>query len=201
MHAQSTENCAMRQVGANQIRDQQPDPELSSDGMKQARALSRFLGQRSAGGLLRLPTRTPPRHRIHLTHLYSSPLIRAMVTAQQIARYSGMRPMVWPDLAEHRGIWRFDAKFNTEVGLPGPTRRYFAERFPEFELPGDFAVNPWWGSRLESFEECCSRARRCLDELRSIHSEKQDSVGAITHSAFYNAFLFAVLGISLDSGI
>ena len=63
-----------------------------------------------------------------LTHLYCSPMTRAVQTALEVARGTGLRPRIWADWHESGGIWL--EKDGVRVGLEGQSRAYFEQRFP-----------------------------------------------------------------------
>jgi broad specificity phosphatase PhoE len=212
-HGQSIDNFHMEYPGAYQAEDPFGDPELSDIGVSQARLLADLLAQSNPRKNL-IP---PPQVRgaespwrggdfqnvggFGITHVYSSPHIRAMATALTTASALGIKPAVIEDLCEFQGNWTRDPHTQEIIGLPGPDRRFLAGRFPEFEFPDGFGEEPWWGGRSENSTQCRDRAQRLLAELLRRHGKTDDHVAAFTHSHFYNALLFSLLEIPPDSGV
>lgn len=212
-HGQSIDNFNMEYPGAYQVHDEFFDPELSEIGEAQAHALADFLAHPNPHKNI-TPQPSTRRtesswrgaqfqdvHGFRITHLYSSPHIRAMATASIIASALGLRPVVWKDLCEYQGIWNLDPNTEEIIGQPGPDRRYLAGRFPEFEFQDDFGTEPWWGSQTEDLAQCRNRARRLIVEILQRHVDTNDHIVVVTHSHFYNTFLFSLLQIPPDSGV
>jgi broad specificity phosphatase PhoE len=212
-HGQSIDNFHMEYPGAYQVEDEFGDPELSDIGVSQAQLLADFLAQPNPRkGFIHHPTvrggESPWRSGnfqdvdgFGITNVYSSPHIRAMATALMAASALGIKPAVLEDLCEYQGNWTRDPLTQEIVGLPGPDRQFLAGRFPEFEFPDGFGIEPWWGGRTENSTQCRERAERLLAEILRRHGGSNDNVAAFTHSHFYNAFLFSLLQIPPGSGV
>ncbi|MFL6336988.1 MAG: histidine phosphatase family protein [Pyrinomonadaceae bacterium] len=211
-HGQSIDNFDMEYPGTYQVEDLYGDPELSDIGVSQARLLADFLAQpEPEKGLIPPPVRgvesswrggdVQDVEGFGITHVYSSPHIRAMATALTAASLLGIKPAVLEDLCEFQGNWTRDPHTQEIIGLPGPDRKYLAGRFPEFEFPDGFGEEPWWGGRTENSNQCRDRAQRLIAELLRRHSGTDNNVAAFTHSHFYNAFLFSLLEIPSDCGV
>ncbi len=184
-HAQS-ENNRMWELNLNDT-GRTEDPDLSDLGREQTFYLARFL----AGPEKRLPPtgRRDAQNRagFDLTHLYCSPMLRAVATAMAIGKELGLPVRVWEDLHECGGIYLADAETGERVGLPGRRASYYQEHYPELILPEDFAEEGWWNGRsYEEHEERLLRARRVWDGLLARHGETEDRVAVVSHGAFFN---------------
>src|SRR5687768_15915859 len=69
------------------------DPQLTETGQKQAALTAEYLSQAS------------PDDAFDFTHLYVSPMIRAMDTAKPIAEALGIQPEIWLDIHEIGGLY------------------------------------------------------------------------------------------------
>lgn len=139
------------------------DAGLSGKGRRQADALAHHLARHGTPDLL-----------------YSSPLLRAIQTAEPLAFETGLEVRVEEDLAELR------------IGYP----RGLAE---------DAACAGWERARAdvetpafaggETFRELSERAARCLDRLVADHPGAR--VAAVCHGGVIEVTLLRVLGIPL----
>ena len=184
-HGQSTNNHLLITTGAETGRAF--DPELTDLGRQQAECLAEYLSS--------WKTSTDPL--IHpLTHLYTSPMLRAVSTGQPAARVLGLPLVTWKDLHESGGLFLQDEETGEDVGQPGPDRAAMAERFPDLLWPPELGDSPWWDRPSELPEERIPRARRVLTELLARHpAESDDGVAFFTHGAFSNYFMAALLGL------
>jgi broad specificity phosphatase PhoE len=130
-----------------------------------------------------------------LTHLYTSPMLRAVSTGLPSARALGLPLVSWKDLHEGGGLFLLDEETGENVGQQGPDRAVMAERFPDLVWPPELGDGPWWNRPAELSEERIPRARRVLTELLVRHPpESNDNVVFFTHGAFCNYFMAALLG-------
>ena len=147
-HGQSENNALWARNGSAEERS--PDPELTELGHKQARRLAQFLaGHRSADLLSAAervegtedrpidPVRRTARSvdQFDLTHLYCSPMIRAIDTGMYVAQALELPLAVWEELHEVGGIFLQDRETGQEYGLPGNDRAYLQGRYPELAMP------------------------------------------------------------------
>lgn len=148
-HGQSTNNALWAQ---NQSRDgRSEDPELTEVGERQAALLARSLGREAP--MAEAPPYNPKDvGGFNITHLYCSPMIRAINTAMYIAEALDLQPSVWRDVHEVGGIFLEDVESGRPVGLPGRTRAYFPERYPELMLSDDLGTDGWWNRPFEARE-------------------------------------------------
>jgi len=198
-HAQSVNNLLYEQSRGYEGRD--PDPELTDYGRRQLAFVARFLSNGAGPSPATRDAALQNVDGVRLTHLYASPMVRAMETAAAIAGATGLTPVVWPDLHEEGGMWTHDPQTGESVGLPGPNRDFFRRRYPQFILPDDFGETGWWNRPRETAEACVARARRVLQTLQQRHGEADDRVALVSHGAFYNAFLSVLLGRPLREGV
>lgn len=197
-HAQSANNQLWDNTGSSEGRSE--DPELTSVGKMQATLLAEFI--RDAGDGEPRDDRDPQNHNgFGLTHLYCSPMIRAIETGLEVARAVDLPLTVWKDLHEGGGIYLDDDETGEEVGQAGNTRSYLAKRFPDLVLTDEIADAGWWNRPFEKRDERMERAYRFLSELRERHGGTDDRVAVFSHGAFFNYFLSAVLNHSKQDGL
>ena len=142
-----------------------PDWGLSAQGEREARRI---------GGLLA---------GVGIAHILSSPLLRALATAQIIAEEIDHRPVeVWLDLREG-----FDHDYQ------GSSRADLVSRFPRATFPADMPDAGWTyaGDTPELFFARCARM---LDMLRT-RFRADEHVAVVTHGGFANYLLHAILHI------
>ncbi|MEO1403775.1 MAG: histidine phosphatase family protein [Cyanobacteria bacterium J06635_1] len=158
-HAQSLGNAESRMEG-------QSSTPLSSLGQQQTQQLARYLQRHTA----------PP------THCYSSPLLRAVQTAEPlIAPYPGVAISPVDNLQElHQGIFQ------------GLTWAEATARYPEFcrQLTHTLTYCPV--PQAETLDAVWQRAQQCAHELSKHPSE--DVVWAISHGGFMQHLIAAILG-------
>lgn len=196
-HAQSVNNLLYDQTGSWDSRNE--DPELTDTGRLQAQHLAAFLSHAETG--TEAPRRDyADRWGFRLTHLYTSLMIRAVSTAAPAADALGLPLVAWIDLHETGGIYLDDPATGEPIGLPGKTRADFEARFPRLLLPDSLDHTGWWNRPIETDEEKVIRAQRFLDELLARHGNTDDRVAIVTHGAFYNRVLAALLKIIYGSG-
>ncbi len=197
-HAQSENNVLWDRTGSWQGRS--ADPELSEVGFRQAARLAQFLARKQVGVD---PTRRDDHHRdgFGLTHVYTSLMVRAVSTGTAIAEALNLPLIAWIDLHETGGIYYDHPETGEPIGLPGYNRAEFEERFPSLVLPDSLDHHGWWNRPVETQEEKPIRAQRVLRELLDRHGKTDDRVALISHGAFYNWFLAALLKLPSKDGV
>lgn len=194
-HAQSTNNQLYEDTGHWNGRD--TDPELTERGQAQAGRLAEHVA--AANG-------ETPRHdfvnrsKFGFTHLYSSPMVRAVATAAPLSAALSLPLLVWEDLHEVGGIFAIDEETGERFGRPGKTRAELTVRFPQAQLPETLAEDGWWNRSHESVDLQARRARRVIYDLIERHGGTADRVAVISHGGFYNFVLAELLGIQADNG-
>ena len=202
-HGQSTNN----HLYATQATDRGRafDPELTGLGRQQAQRLAEYLCSwrekkpdfSEKSGFSVPENQKPGFYSVPLTHLYTSPMLRAVDTGLPVAEALGLPLTAWKELHEGGGLYLKDEETGEDVGQPGPDRATMAQRFPSLVWPPELGDGPWWNRPTgEPKEEYLPRARRVLNELLTRHPpESSDSVAFFTHARFCNDFLAAVLGL------
>jgi 2,3-bisphosphoglycerate-dependent phosphoglycerate mutase len=191
-HGQSANNRLWDETGSSKGRS--VDAELTEAGRKQAELVARFLCHAN-------PSDATLRERDYynatgfgITHLYSSLMVRAVATGCIISEVLGLPLVAWKDLHEVGGVYREDEQTGERTGLPGKTRAYFGAHYPRLALgdPGEFEAG-WWNRPPETLEHASARAQRFLRDLMERHGKNDDRVTVVSHGAFYNTLLRAML--------
>jgi 2,3-bisphosphoglycerate-dependent phosphoglycerate mutase len=172
-HGQSTNNAA-----AENPQTRVYDPPLTDLGRRQADNLAGYL--RGAG----------------ITHLYCSPMYRALQTTAPAAAALGMKAEIWVDVHEHGGMYLEEAGAIT--GYPGRNRAQIADEFPAYIIPDAITDAGWWDMRQgqESLSACYGRAIKIAAELRRRAADRHDQrerIALITHGTFIDALIKALL--------
>jgi 2,3-bisphosphoglycerate-dependent phosphoglycerate mutase len=196
-HGQSTNNALWTENQSREGRSE--DPELTTVGERQSALLACFLSRDA-------PTEEVPAYDhknmggFGITHLYCSPMIRAIDTAMYVAEALHLRPKAWRDVHEVGGIFLQDIETGQPVGLPGRTRAYFRERYPELILSDELHRDGWWTRPFEAREERRRRAERVLEQLMERHGGTDDRIALVSHAGFYNYLMGAILGLPEPDG-
>jgi len=194
-HAQSTNNAS------GDPADRASDPALTTLGHRQAERLAGHL----ASSAPRLPHIFDDREGegYRITHLYTSPMWRALQTAHPLGQALGLAPEVWIDVHEHGGIYLDHGGERGKVGYPGKTRSEIKDTFPEFVLPESITEDGWWNKGFEDWTGCAARALRVGRSLRqrAAEPENEERVAIVTHGGFINNLLKGLLGHLPGKGI
>jgi broad specificity phosphatase PhoE len=184
-HGQSTNNALTNRE------DRGCDPPLTDLGRRQAELLAQHLAtesQRVAPG-----TRGYQEPGFGITHLYCSPMWRALQTAQPIGKALGLVPEVWIDIHEWGGIFLDLGEPEGIVGYPGKTRSEILEEFPNYILPEGITEEGWWSRDLEDRATFTARAIKVADALQERAQVGADERIAIVTHAGLSAFLMKAL--------
>lgn len=184
-HGQSSNN-ANEAVGLARV----CDPPLTDVGQQQARLVADRLKHLNW-------TRESPHDGgsgLRLTRLYTSPMLRALETAEAIRQATGLIPYVWIDAHEQGGIWLDYGDGRGAVGLPGMGRREMQEQFPHFVLPTGVREDGWWNRPWEDEASAYVRAQRVADELRDL-ANTDERIGVVSHGGFGSFLIDALLGL------
>ncbi|MEQ9488522.1 MAG: histidine phosphatase family protein [Alphaproteobacteria bacterium] len=158
------------------------DPALTDAGHRQARLLGEHLAHPS-GEPVRPPW-LPDEERVPvgfgITHIYCSLMLRAVQTAQYVAESCGLPLVAHTDLFEKEGIVDYDDNGNL-VGIPGPGREYFAENFPNLQLPDDLTSDGWYNRPLETDEMFLERSKLIMPFFEERHRGTDDCIALVTH--------------------
>jgi len=128
-----------------------------------------------------------------ITHLYTSLMQRAVLTAAPVAQALDLPLVAWPELHEAGGVFRDDPNGGPRIGLPGPDRAFFEAHYPHLRLPDSLTGMGWWNRPFESREEVRVRAGRVARELFDRHGGSDDRVALVTHGAFSHYLLSLLL--------
>lgn len=168
------------------------DPLLTETGREQAQLLAAYLANGSREAVA--PSDRLNGQGIHLTHLYSSLMLRAVATANYIAEAIGMHFTGWEEIHEGGGIYLYDPERGEDVGLPGASGSFLAEQYPSFVLPPTLGEEGWWRSQpREPWEAVPARARTFLTGLLEQHGGTDHRVAIVSHGGFFHALLQALL--------
>ena len=194
-HAQSANNKLYEETGSWNGRDS--DPELTELGHEQARRLAEHVACANGEASFRDYVN---RSGFGFTHLYSSPMVRALGTAVYLSAALDLPLVVWDDLHEVGGIFYIDDETGERIGQPGKTRSELVARFPQAQLPSTLADSGWWDRPPESVELQAQRARRFVTDLVERHGGADDRVAIVSHGGFYNLVLAELQGTPADNG-
>ncbi len=195
-HAQSENNAHW----GDDSYPESPDPELTKIAHSQVEHLARFTGENQE---LENAAIWNPQNRqgFGLTHIYTSLMVRAVGTATPVAQAIGLPLVAWPETHETGGIF---SRFSEDemAGLPGKSRSYFEQHFPDLILPDALDDRGWWQSRpFEKPEMRRPRAEKVWADLLERHSDREGQpehrVAMVSHGGFFMHLLTVALGIEM----
>ena len=178
-HAQS-ENNVWNEAG---IRRRKVDPDLSELGYQQRECLGAYLeskeGSDDAIKLLRTGA---------IQRIYTSAMLRSLLTAQAVSQALGIQPQVWLDLHEKGGM--FQKRDGQVDGHKGMTRGQIMRAFPDFQLPAELTEGGWYDPSLGMEPEPHSyyRAIKVARALREC-AGGDEVIALISHAGFLDVLL------------
>lgn len=180
-HAQSYNN-ALKDVS-----QRQQDPHLTELGWEQAYLLAQHLANATDGY-------ADEPYGYDITHLYASPMIRALQTASVIADALQIRPEVWVDIHELGGIFLED-EFGVAHGFPGMTRAEMQAHYPHYHIEARVTEGGWWPSEkgMETEDDGGLRAERVAEALRA-RARENARIALVTHGGFMDRLIKCLLG-------
>jgi broad specificity phosphatase PhoE len=193
-HAESSNNTlALKMDNAAYMQQRSPDPVITELGVRQAQRLAAHLGGEP-------PADAPPAGKgsYGITHLYCSPMLRTLQTAQPIVKTLGLKPSIWIDIHEHGGMFMGNPhtgeNFKIHAGL---TSKEIARDYPDYELNEAIGEDGWWKSGYEDIAGCYARAIRVARELRrrahaELESGTKSVVAIISHGTFIDSLIKAL---------
>jgi len=206
-HGQSQNNRLYDQTGGYAGR--QEDADLTDTGHAQAKVVAAWLRDGDGGAQHVSITRNAdaPRPAVRagdapqgagaygITHLYTSLMMRAVETSEQIGAALGLDPIALVDAHETGGIYEDDPHTGAKIGRPGKPRSYFGARFPRIVFPDWLGEEGWWRSQpMEPDSDRYPRAQRVLQYLLSAHAA-DDRVALVSHGDFFNYLVAAALRV------
>jgi len=172
-HAQSENNILNQET----MHRRKVDPDLTELGYQQRQRLADFLAA--------------PENELEITHLYTSPMYRSLLTAEPVAKALGLQPKIWIDLHEKGGMFqRQNGHIN---GFNGMTRAAILNKFPDYQLPDAVSDSGWYDASLGLEPETHSffRAIKVAKDLRE-RSHTNDVLGLVSHAGFLDVLLKAI---------
>ena len=194
-HAQSESNARWEERPGEVFH--YPDPGLTKTGKRQAKAAAHALAKQASKPRVH-PHDPGNRNGYGITHIYSSLMLRAVQTADQVAKTLDLPIQGRTDLHEWGGIYELDVEKDERLGLPGKDRGFFEKNFPRVNLPDDFKDGGWWDRPHEPRSDVPDRAGRLYDALMGQHRNTQDRVLVVSHGGFLNFLLGAVVNLTAD---
>ena len=190
-HAESANNAVYGT--ANQKSGHTPDPEITDSGHEQGKLLGQHFAMTDKEPRQHPYERSPEIH-YGLTHLYCSLMSRSLLTAQYIADACSLSMVVRPDIFEYQGIYEIDENGN-EIGVEGPGRSYFENRFPDAYLPEALTEKGWWDRPVERESAFIGRVKSSLDEIQALHGNTDHNVAMVVHGDYIDQCINHIMGV------
>jgi broad specificity phosphatase PhoE len=193
-HGQSTNNLSM----LYNPYDRQSDPPLTELGGQQAEAVARFVA--GSHNIDTWVEQTPDSREVvqgfGFTHLYCSPMRRALQTCLPISHAVGLQPEIWVDIHEHGGMFLSYEDERGVVSFPGMTRAEIQAAFPHYIIPPAITEQGWWkpDAGMEDIAACQARAIRVATALR-LQSSSTQRIALVTHGTFADNLIKALLNL------
>ncbi len=182
-HGESTNNrlATQRLAYEDYIAQRSADPDLTEIGYQQAQLMADHVAN---GGL--------PEHSIQ--RLYVSPMWRALLTAQPLAKALGIPAIVQADIFEHGGVFTGQPHGDDLSPAPGMTRAEMAAGFPGYELADEITETGWYRGGWETMKECDVRARSVAERVTGwAEAADGDTVALVSHGTFIDRLLKALI--------
>lgn len=174
------------------------DPALTPIGHLQAERLAQYLLSHCDPYPVYDPSNTNYDGQFGITHLFVSPMRRALQTILPLATAMKQAPVVWEDTHEIGGIWLERAPDVFE-GLSGMTRSEMMADFPGFVLPTSISENGWWNRDRETREQCSLRTAGVAKRLQQMaKDEPQATVALVAHQFFIAVLLRELFGMQMS---
>ncbi len=201
-HGQSANNANWN----NPDYQESPDPVLTEIGHEQARLLAEFL-KKNQTITDNKDWNIQNRYGFGLTHIYTSLMERAALTAAPIAQALDIPLIAWKEIHEEGGIFSRGDKRSTPqsgsvdkanlAGLPGRPRSFFEQNFRTITLPDDLDETGWWNRPFEAEEERQPRADQVFADLLARHRDREGQpehrVALVSHGGFFMRLMSAIL--------
>ena len=164
------------------------DPPLTAVGRQQAQCLARRLENLDWARL----SPNDCEQGLHLTRLYTSPMLRAIQTAEAIRQTTGLLPHVRDDIHEHGGIWLDHDDGRGPIGLPGLGRSQIQQQFPHAVVPESIRDDGWWNRPFEPDQSAYARAQRVGKELKAL-ADMPERIGFVSHGGYADNLISTLL--------
>lgn len=174
-HGQSSNN-------ANPATERHHDPPLTDIGAQQA--------ERLAGWGTSL----------NLTRIVASPFLRALHTAEELRKATGVPAEVWVEIHEQGGCCTgpdpmADLEADRYQGRPGMTNAEIQSLYPHFQLPADIDHRGWWQSRpFESVADARRRAEAVIARTQQQFGHTDERIALVFHGMLKCLVLDAMFG-------
>lgn len=154
-------------VGNIRVNEDMPDSPLTELGMKQAERVAKYVSQRP------------------VTRIISSPLIRAVQTAQPLSEALSLQIELWKDLYEYR----------EGCAYTGPSRKEWSRLYPEAVLCSTMEEEGWIYPGGETPITVAERAKAMVRKLRQ-PEYADDCIAMFAHGSFNDYLIREILQIS-----
>lgn len=211
-HAQSRNNFLGTQLEYDKLMEERDaDPPITDLGWEQARRLGDYLAHREQNDSGEEGWYSERGYGI--SHIYCSPMLRTLQTAQPIAKALGLQPEVWTEIFEHGAL--YSGHHTLEGGIqgdPGLSRVQMEETFAGYTIPNTVTEAGWWKSSREEEEAYALRVERVAGAIRSWWRKEQSPTGVpldasheriafVSHGMFISSLIKALLGHAPDSHV
>lgn len=159
-------------VGNIRVDEDMPDSPLTELGMKQAERVAKYVSRKP------------------VTRIISSPLIRAIETAQPLSEALSLQIELWKDLYE----------FREGSAYIGPSREEMSGLYPEVVLCSSMEEDGWIYPGGETRKTAAERAKAMVRKLRQPEYE-DDCIAMFAHGSFNDYLIREILQISSEAQI
>lgn len=190
-HAQSANNKQYFDLGQSD-EGREADPALSKLGEKQAARLAKYLGK-ARNTVSKSPYNWMNYDRIQPTHLYTSLMTRAILTARSVADHLDLPLNGLDYVHECGGVWLEDVNTKERIGQPGKNRAELQKLTPRLSVSLTHEKG-WWGQPHETSDQWRERARRFVNFAITGH-KMDDSVMLFSHAQFIGEIISSIFGV------
>ncbi len=178
-HAESENNALSQET----FHRRKVDPDLTALGYQQRDLLAQHIKtENDAVG-----------QKYEIDQLYTSAMVRSLLTTAPLSDALGLAPVVWTDLHEKGGLFR--QQNGESRGFKGLSRAAILEQFPAYQLPDEVTDQGWYDVELGREPETHSyyRAIKVARELRK-RSHSRAGIALVSHAGFLDVLLKAFFG-------
>ncbi|MBW7475820.1 histidine phosphatase family protein [Paenibacillus oenotherae] len=154
-------------VGNIRVHEDMPDSPLTELGMKQAEKVAKYVSKKP------------------VTRIVSSPLVRAVQTAQPLSEALSLQIELWKDLYEYR----------EGSAYIGPSKLEWECLYPEVVVCPSMEEDGWCYPGGETPATVCERAKAIIQKLREPQYEN-DCIAMFAHGSFNDYLIREILHIS-----